>query len=121
LDAHKALMNIAITRPCRLNFEQVSAIHAVYLLDQIVRLLGEGYDIGHDMVAWYGQVLAKIEAPKHDEAVIAGPSPRPSQRRRRNPPARLRASRSRRSTAKRAIQACTRTRGSWRVVCATRA
>jgi len=68
--AHKALMNIAVSRPLRLNYDQVNAIHAVYLLDQIVRLLGEGYDIGHDMVSWYRQVLAKIDAPRR-EAVMA--------------------------------------------------
>jgi hypothetical protein len=68
--ARQALANIAASRPLGLEIEQVNAIHAAYLLDQIVRLLGEGYDIEHDMVAWYRQVLARIDAPKR-EAVMA--------------------------------------------------
>jgi Phosphotransferase enzyme family len=68
--ARDALARIAVARPLGLEVAQINAIHAVYLLDQIVRLLGEGYDIEHDMVAWYRQVLAKIDAPQR-EAVMA--------------------------------------------------
>jgi hypothetical protein len=68
--AREALAAIATSRPLGLAVEQVDAIHAIYLLDQIVRLLGEGYDSEHDMVAWYRQVLAKIGVPQR-EAVMA--------------------------------------------------
>jgi hypothetical protein len=41
--------------------EQVHAIQAMYLLDNIVRLYGEGYDAEHDMMLWYRQLLDRIE------------------------------------------------------------
>ena len=68
--ARDALRTIASSQPLGLQIEQIDAIHAIYLLDQIVRLLGEGYDVGHDMVSWYRQVLSHIDAPKR-EAVMA--------------------------------------------------
>ena len=68
--AHQALASLASSRPLGLDVTQVNALHAIYLLDQIVRLLGEGYDITHDMVDWYRQVLSCIDAPKR-EAVMA--------------------------------------------------
>ena len=68
--ARQCLADIAAAQPLGLEPQQVGAIHAVYLLDQIVRLLGEGYDAAHDMVAWYWQLLDRICAPKR-EAVLA--------------------------------------------------
>jgi hypothetical protein len=68
--AQARLAALAAERPLELEVEQVNAIHAAYLLDQIVRLLGEGYDVEHDMVSWYRQVLSRIGAPRR-EAVMA--------------------------------------------------
>ncbi len=74
--AQQRLCEFAAARPLGLEPAQVSAIHAAYLLDQIVRLLGEGYETNHDMVAWYWQVLNGIVPPRHEarptrEAVMA--------------------------------------------------
>jgi hypothetical protein len=56
------LEQLAAARPMGLQPEQAQAIQAMYLLDNIVRLYGEGYDAEHDMVLWYRQLLQRIEA-----------------------------------------------------------
>jgi hypothetical protein len=58
------LRELAQARPMELNEEQVTAIHAVYLLDQLARLLGEGYPADHEMVSWYGRILRGLKRPQ---------------------------------------------------------
>jgi len=60
--AHQCLLDLAAARPMGLAAEQVHAIQAMYLLDNIVRLYGEGYDAEHDMMLWYRQLLDRIES-----------------------------------------------------------
>jgi hypothetical protein len=68
--AQRCLSELANQAPLGLSFEQVRAIHAVYLLDNIVRLLGEGYAADHDMVSWYRAVLARLGIPKREAALV---------------------------------------------------
>jgi hypothetical protein len=58
------LDEIAAQRPTELDPEQVTAIHAIYLLDQLARLLGEGYAADHEMVSWYGRILRGLKKPE---------------------------------------------------------
>ena len=47
--------------------EDAGSLQAVYVLDAITRLLGEGYDQTNDMVAWYVELLRCV-APVGDGA-----------------------------------------------------
>jgi hypothetical protein len=49
---------------------QVRALQAVYFIDNLVRLLAEGYDADDEMLAWYRQTLRML-AP---EAAVADPA-----------------------------------------------
>jgi hypothetical protein len=69
--AIRALGEMAAQRPLELDAEQVTAIHAVYLLDQLARLLGEGYAADHEMVSWYGRILRGLKTPTRSEAAAA--------------------------------------------------
>ena len=57
------LRELASQRPVKLSEEQVTAIQAIYLLDQLTRLLGEGYAADHEMVSWYGTLLRGLKTP----------------------------------------------------------
>lgn len=68
--AHNCLREIAASKPLGLSETQVRAIHSVYLLDSLVRLLNEGYDPDDEMLAWYRQLLHRL-VPAGAEAVAA--------------------------------------------------
>ncbi|MEO6436516.1 MAG: phosphotransferase [Tepidisphaeraceae bacterium] len=55
-------------RPLGLEPQQVRALQAVYLLDSLARLLGEGYPADDDMIAWYTTLLGRL-CPRRREAV----------------------------------------------------
>jgi hypothetical protein len=55
--AHEELRRWAIDRPLSLRPEQVAALQAVYLIDNLTRLLAEGYGQDDEMVAWYLRLL----------------------------------------------------------------
>ncbi|MEA2710836.1 MAG: hypothetical protein QOF78_3437 [Phycisphaerales bacterium] len=50
--------------------EQIRAIQAVYLLDNLARLLGEGYSPEHEMVALYQALLARLNILKREAALV---------------------------------------------------
>jgi hypothetical protein len=50
--------------------DRVRVIQAIYLLDHLSRLYGEGYARDHDMVDVYEQLLARIEMPKREAALV---------------------------------------------------
>jgi hypothetical protein len=68
--AHRCLLDLAASKPMGLAAEQVQAIQAMYLLDNIVRLFGEGYDGEHDMVLWYRQLLDRIETTARERQAV---------------------------------------------------
>ena len=68
--AENCLREIAASKPLGLSETQVRAIHSVYLLDSLVRLLNEGYDPDDEMLAWYRQLLHRL-VPAGAEAVAA--------------------------------------------------
>jgi len=51
--------------------EGVRALQVVYFLDQLVRLLAEGYGSENDMVTWYRHLLAQLA----DAPAVAAPTP----------------------------------------------
>ncbi len=58
--AYQCLAEIAASGPLGMNETQVRAIHSVYLIDSLVRLLNEGYDADDEMLAWYRQLLNRL-------------------------------------------------------------
>jgi Ser/Thr protein kinase RdoA (MazF antagonist) len=68
--AAQALHEFAESRPLSLEPVQVRAILAVYILDQLARLLAEGYPVGDDMVSWYRKLLLRIEAPTEQGVLV---------------------------------------------------
>ena len=50
--------------------EQIRAIQAVYLLDNLVRLYGEGYSADHDMVALYQDLLKGLAIRRREAALV---------------------------------------------------
>jgi len=54
------LSEIAASKPLGMIETQVSAIHAVYLIDSLVRLLNEGYDPEDEMLTWYRELLNRL-------------------------------------------------------------
>jgi hypothetical protein len=63
--ASQFLKQSAAVSPLGLSFAQAHALQAVYLLDQLARLLSEGYDPADDMIVWYRRVLAAMSrSPK---------------------------------------------------------
>lgn len=73
------LAQIADARPLGMTPEQVRAIHVVYLLDNIVRLLGEGYPADDEMVAWYARLMGTLVTGQREAtaAPAAAPAPAP--------------------------------------------
>jgi hypothetical protein len=76
-EAYRGLTEIALARPLGLQPPQVRAIHMVYLLDSLARLLGEGYDAQDEFILWYRKLLEKLTpapapAPKptNEEAAL---------------------------------------------------
>jgi hypothetical protein len=61
---------VAARQPLGMTPPQVRALHVVYLIDQIARLLGEGYPADDEMVAWDAALLGKLSGAKR-EAVLA--------------------------------------------------
>lgn len=59
--ARQYLRELAESRPIDLEAEQVTAITAVYLIDQLTRLFGEGYDPDDEMIAWYRRLLGTLQ------------------------------------------------------------
>ena len=59
-DAARVLREIALSQPLGLKPPQVRAIHVVYLLDSLARLLNEGYDAEDEFIRWYRDLLAKV-------------------------------------------------------------
>ena len=45
-------------------------VQVIYLLDHLVRLLGEGYDDANDMIAWLSQLLARASEQRRETAVV---------------------------------------------------
>ena len=58
--ACECLSDIAAAKPLGMSEAQVRAIHAVYLIDSLVRLLNEGYDPEDEMLAWYRELLNRL-------------------------------------------------------------
>jgi hypothetical protein len=50
--------------------ESVRVVQAIYLLDHLARLYGEGYSRDNDMVHVYEQLLARLEMPKREAALV---------------------------------------------------
>jgi hypothetical protein len=50
--------------------EQIRAIQAVYLLDNLARLYGEGYSTDHDMVALYQDLLKGLAIRRREAALV---------------------------------------------------
>ncbi|HEX4125753.1 MAG TPA: phosphotransferase, partial [Tepidisphaeraceae bacterium] len=64
------LGELAAEAPLDMEPTQVRAIAVVYVLDQLARLLGEGYDATNDLVEWLLGLLALL-APCREEVVAA--------------------------------------------------
>ena len=60
--AAQCLRDISQARPLGLEPAQATAIQAVYLIDNLVRLLGEGYDAADEMLAWHRRLLLSLLA-----------------------------------------------------------
>ncbi len=60
--ARAYLRELASSRPIDLEPEPVTAIVAVYLIDQLTRLFGEGYDPADEMIAWYRRLLGTLDS-----------------------------------------------------------
>jgi hypothetical protein len=69
-EAFRALTEIALAQPLGFQPPQVRAIHLIYLLDSLARLLGEGYDANDEMIAWYRRLLEKLSPAKQEAALV---------------------------------------------------
>lgn len=67
--AHEELSAWAATRPIGLKPEEAIALQVVYLVDNLTRLLAEGYPESDEMVDWYLQLLALSTASREAVAV----------------------------------------------------
>lgn len=70
LQAAQHLSDAALARPLGLAMPEVRALQAVYLLDNVVRLLHEGYAVDHDMVANYRALMTNLVAATPREAAL---------------------------------------------------
>jgi hypothetical protein len=70
-EARECLTEIAIEQPLGLTPPQVRAIHVVYLLDSLARLLNEGYDVNDEMISWYRKLLSAIKPAPAGESTGA--------------------------------------------------
>ena len=68
--AQQALRPMADDRPLGLEPKQAQALQAVYLLDNVTRLLDEGYDADDAMIAWYRQLLTTLAAPRREAVLV---------------------------------------------------
>jgi hypothetical protein len=68
--AYRCLSELAAKRPLGLRPEQVGAMHAVYLLDNLVRLLSEGYPDDDEMVRWYRELLERVVVPQRESVLV---------------------------------------------------
>jgi hypothetical protein len=69
--ARAALEQMQLHNDLSLSVEQMRALQAVYLIDNLTRLFAEGYDESdNDMVAWYLKLLGQL-APARQELVRA--------------------------------------------------
>jgi hypothetical protein len=50
--------------------EEMRAVQAIYLLDHLARLLGEGYSREHDIVSLYEKLLAGLKLPKREAVLV---------------------------------------------------
>jgi hypothetical protein len=69
--AREALPSIAAARPLELNVEQVNAIHAIYLLDQIVRCWAKGTMSGTTWSRGTDRFWRRSTRSREREAVMA--------------------------------------------------
>jgi hypothetical protein len=70
LRAAQYLHESAMSRPLNLAAPEVRALQAVYLLDNVVRLLHEGYAHDHELVAKYRALMTKLVASAPREAAL---------------------------------------------------
>ena len=68
--AKKALQAMADRKPIGLDGAQVRALQAMYLIDNITRLLAEGYGTDNEMIAFYLQLLATLKAPTREAVLV---------------------------------------------------
>jgi hypothetical protein len=64
------LDELATSSPLGMEPAQVRSIALVYVIDQLTRLLGEGYDSTNDLVEWLLALLTLL-APRHEEVAAA--------------------------------------------------
>jgi hypothetical protein len=67
--ARAELSEWAATQPIGLKADEVKALQAVYLIDNITRLLAEGYPESDEMVDWYLRLLSFSAARREAVAV----------------------------------------------------
>jgi hypothetical protein len=64
------LDELATASPLKMEPRHVRAIAVIYVIDQLARLLGEGYDAKNDLVEWLLGLLALL-APRREEIAAA--------------------------------------------------
>ncbi len=67
--AQRCMAALADASPMGMNAQQVRAVQVIYLLDNLARLLHEGYGEDHEMVAWYARLLATLTSKRREMAM----------------------------------------------------